>query len=127
MSPCARIDIGTKISRYLSSSTDSSDGLAISLYHLAESSGVSFELDYLPADEDLNRFAKDNALNVNDLILFGGEEYELVFTFPPKYKSKLSKEGVIIIGRVIKTRQGSKPQVYYRLKRVPTKGRLHLD
>ena len=127
LSPCARLDMGTKIARYLSSSTDSSDGLAISLYHLAESSGVSFELDYLPADDDLNRFANDNELSVNDLILFGGEEYELVFTFPPKYKSKLSKEGVITIGSVIKTRQGSKPQVYYRLKRVPRKGWLHLE
>lgn len=126
LNPRARLDLGIKIRQYLSSSIDSSDGLAISLYHLAEASKVSLELDYLPSDDQLELFAKDNKLNVNDLILFGGEEYELVLTYPLKSRNRLSRQGIITIGRVVETRPRSKPQVRYRLKPVPRKGWTHL-
>ncbi len=123
--PKARLDYGIKVSRYVSSSIDSSDGLALSLHHLAEASNVGFELDYLPTDHQLERFAEINGIDVDDLILFGGEEYELVFTFPPKYRSLLSKEGMITIGKVVETKPRSKPRVLYRLKPVPKKGWIH--
>lgn len=126
LNPVARLRLGVRISQYLSSSTDSSDGLAISLYHLAEASNVSFQIDYLPKPESLERFARDNELAVNDLIFFGGEEYELVFTFPARYKNRLSKEGIITIGRVVEKEPVSNSEVCYRLKRIPRKGWMHL-
>ena len=125
--PKARLGFGISVPRYISSSIDSSDGLAISLHHLAEASGVNFELDYLTTDYQLDRFASINGIDVNDLILFGGEEYELVFTFPPKYRGRLSKEGMITIGKVVETKARSKPRVLYRLKPVPKKGWIHFQ
>ncbi len=42
LEPRARLDIGVKASKFLTSCIDSSDGLAISLYHLAESQRSRF-------------------------------------------------------------------------------------
>ena len=52
------------------------------------------------------RFAEQHDLDVADLVLFGGEEYELVFTFRPEDEDKIREalDGVgcslIVIGEV---------------------------
>ena len=80
--PDARIDEGVALadSETASASIDSSDGLAISLYDLSRSSGVGFRLTEIPVSENAVSFAKANGLDPSDLALYGGEEYELVFT-----------------------------------------------
>lgn len=85
---------------------DSSDGLSISLYDLRRSTGYGFELDTIPVDETAEKFAVYTDLDPNALALFGGEEYELVFTYDPSYEKIIMKalEGVsctpIIMGTV---------------------------
>lgn len=64
-------------------SIDSSDGLAISLYQLAEASGVGFEIEHVPIAKEAMDFAEEFGLDPLELALFGGEEYELVVTIPP--------------------------------------------
>ncbi|MGI0091031.1 MAG: thiamine-phosphate kinase [Nitrososphaerales archaeon] len=123
LDPKARLRLGLKISRNLSSCTDSSDGLAISLYHLAESSRVNFVLDRLPMARCVKEFASENKLRADSLVLFGGEEFELVFTFDPIYSKELSRYGVIPIGRVSKL-QKEKPSVFYGDKKIPRRGWL---
>jgi thiamine-monophosphate kinase len=126
LKPTAKLELGLKISKYLTSSIDSSDGLAISLYHLAESSRVGIVIDRIPIEEGVARFARMNRLEAEDLALFGGEEYELVFTFNRKHEEKLRSLGVLVIGTV-ESIKGGKPRVYYRDRILPRKGWIHND
>jgi thiamine-monophosphate kinase len=84
--PNARLKEGLALrgSGAVSASMDSSDGLAWSLHELAVLSGVGFELDILPVTEEAARFAEANGLDVSELVLYGGEEYELVVTVKPE-------------------------------------------
>ena len=80
--PRARVKEAISLARSgtLTSSIDSSDGLAWSLYELSKASNVGFIIRNLPVPEEVARFAKDNNLDPFDLIFYGGEEFELVVT-----------------------------------------------
>jgi len=66
----------------LSSSIDSSDGLALSLHQLADASEVGFEISRLPVDQGLSDAAEKIGLDLDAAVLYGGEEYEIVATIP---------------------------------------------
>jgi thiamine-monophosphate kinase len=85
-SPRAQLELGLRLasSRALSSSIDSSDGLAWSLYQLSESSGLGILLDNVPVSQAACDFARRRELSAVDLALYGGEEYELVVTVPSR-------------------------------------------
>jgi thiamine-monophosphate kinase len=68
---------------YVSSSIDSSDGLAWSIHELAQKSKVGFLVDKLPIAPEAEAFAFQNELDPVELALYGGEEYELVLTVKP--------------------------------------------
>jgi thiamine-monophosphate kinase len=127
LEPVARLSLGIRIASRLSSCTDSSDGLALSLYHLAESSKVDIALDRVPLSPGLREFAEENKLKQEDLALFGGEEFELVCTFDPKYASALVPLGLKIMGKVV-GRAGPKrsPKVTLRGSLIPRRGWIHL-
>ena len=79
--PTPPLEVGVAVSKHLSSSIDSSDGLAISLHTIAEMSGVGMRLgDELPFVKGLERFASRNSYSAEELALYGGEEYQLVGT-----------------------------------------------
>jgi len=78
--PKPRLVLGLAISNCLSSSMDSSDGLAISLHTISEMSGVGMRLTELPYATGLEEFASRNSYSAEDLTLYGGEEYEIVGT-----------------------------------------------
>jgi len=59
---------------------DSSDGLSCSLYELAQQSDNDLLINKLPMSKDVHDFAIRNSYNVEDLVFFGGEEYETVAT-----------------------------------------------
>ena len=86
---------------------DSSDGLAISLYELSKQSQVNFFVDNIPTAKGIKEFAK-NHIDTNELIFLGGEEYEIIGTFPKSRLDKIksiankSKLKLLIIGRVEK-------------------------
>lgn len=83
--PQARVEEGVALteSASVSASMDSSDGLAMSLHDLSRSSGVGFKIDRLPTSPEAAEFAELHGLDLSDLVLYGGEEYELVFTVKP--------------------------------------------
>ncbi|MDX1386382.1 MAG: thiamine-phosphate kinase, partial [bacterium] len=77
----------------VSAMIDCSDGLASDLQHLAEASGVAMELEVdevprLPGFEKAARRLKANPL---DLLLGGGEDYELIFTLAPEGEADMSE------------------------------------
>jgi thiamine-monophosphate kinase len=81
--PSPRLKLGLALRDYLSSAMDSSDGLAICLHTLAEASKVGVRIDRLPYSRRyLERFASENHYRVDELVLYGGEEYEIVGTVP---------------------------------------------
>ena len=85
--PDARLDFGAAAARHFSSSIDSSDGLAMSLHELAQSSRKRFLLEKIPTPPGLEEFAKKHKIKSDDLLFYGGEEYEIVFTVPQKQRS----------------------------------------
>jgi thiamine-monophosphate kinase len=106
--PKPRQKFGIALAKYFSSSIDSSDGLAISLYELARQSKVNFLIENIPSAKGVDYFAQNNRLDVKELVFHGGEEYEIVATIP---KSKLNriksvarklKLKLLVIGRVEK-------------------------
>jgi thiamine-monophosphate kinase len=80
--PKPRLGLGLAVSTCLSSSMDSSDGLAITLHTISAMSGVGMRLTELPYARGLEEFASRNSYSAEELALYGGEEYEIVGTVP---------------------------------------------
>jgi thiamine-monophosphate kinase len=103
--PHARLNEGLALAQTgaVTSSIDSSDGLAWSLHEISRASGVGFEISNLPLAEEVVEFAKMNKLDSVESGLYGGEEYELLVTVKPELWKKVSeKVSLIRIGRVTK-------------------------
>ncbi len=80
LEPTPDLEAGLALAPYLTSSMDSSDGLARSVHTLAKASGVGFEVSRLPMGEGVREFALRNRLDPEKLVLEGGEEYLIVGT-----------------------------------------------
>ncbi len=80
MLPEPRLRFGLALRRYATSSMDSSDGLALTLHEMSRQSRKRFVIDTLPTTSEVRRFARDNMLDLNDIVLYAGEEYEIVAT-----------------------------------------------
>ena len=80
LKPSPSLEVGWALAPYMSSSMDSSDGLARSVHTLASESGVGFELTKLPMGDGVEAFAAANGLRAENLVLEGGEEYLIVGT-----------------------------------------------
>lgn len=87
--PSARIAAGQIIRHAATSAIDISDGLVQDLGHILNSSNASAEinLDKLPISQSvLSSVEYDKALEFS---LFGGEDYELLFTVPEEQRAYL--------------------------------------
>lgn len=82
--PTARIDYVKHIKKYASASMDISDGLVADTLHISERSGVRIDIDTskLPISNELRRFCEKYGKDPLDYALFGGEDYQLLFTHP---------------------------------------------
>jgi thiamine-monophosphate kinase len=109
--PRARLDAAAVLARTRAATAaiDVSDGLLSDLGHLCEASGVgaAVEGDRLPLSADLRRLDPEERLR---LALSGGEDYELLFTVPPRRRRELEnaalEAGVAVtaIGRLTRRR-----------------------
>ncbi len=83
--PKARLQDGLALaaSGTVTSSIDSSDGLAWSLHELSKMSKVGFVIDHIPIADEAEQFAQYTKADVTELVFYGGEEYELVVTVKP--------------------------------------------
>jgi thiamine-monophosphate kinase len=111
--PNARLREGLALAEtgLVTASIDSSDGLAWSLYELSEASGVGFSLTSLPTSSEVQEFARMHGLDVHELALYGGEEFELVVTVNPEGWSQVRRAvekaggSILQIGRVVEERE----------------------
>ncbi|MHA2029265.1 MAG: hypothetical protein ACXAC2_07410, partial [Candidatus Kariarchaeaceae archaeon] len=84
-----------------SSSIDSSDGIAKSLFHLSNMSDVGFEMNRIDVDEWVNTIVNSNDLDVIELLFYGGEEMGIIFTSPNMYQND---SDLILLGKVTSTK-----------------------
>jgi thiamine-monophosphate kinase len=128
---------GISLARYFSSSIDSSDGLATSLYELAIQSKVNFFITRIPSVEAVECFASNNSfVDRDELIFYGGEEYHIVATIPSRNMKRLMsavkklKLKMIVIGKVsngdgkVFVRRSNSKETSYEL--LENRGYLHL-
>lgn len=114
--PPSALGIKLHRSEIPTSSIDSSDGLAISLHEISEQSEVSIKINHNPSTKEINQFAKSNRIDVKDLVFYGGEEYETVWTIPEKKFSSANQIANKMGKRLIKigsTFSESSSSVYF--------------
>jgi thiamine-monophosphate kinase len=101
--PRARLKEGLALaaSGTVSASIDSSDGLAWSLHELGVMSNVGFLIDRVPVAEEVKKFAECCGVDVFELVLHGGEEYELVVTVKPELWQEAEAAVVAVGGRLL--------------------------
>lgn len=85
---------------------DASDGLADALLQMAAASdvGIEVEEDKIPVHHEVSKMAAELGLDVLDLALYGGEDYELVACVEPSVWEKMEHKGdssFKIIGKVV--------------------------
>lgn len=117
------------LARFFSSSIDSSDGLATSLYEIATQSGVDISIDYEKVRaQGIDEFAQANNLDPRNLVFFGGEEYEIVATIPKKWLAKaraLAKKSGLALHEVGVVKKGA-GRVYDKNTLLENRGYQHL-
>lgn len=94
-----RLEIGRKLIGVATACMDISDGLALDLHRLCKASGVAAELNSIPL---LKGATLDQALH-------DGEDYELLYTAPPRVKAPGIRIGTIVKGRTGAVRLEGKP------------------
>jgi thiamine-monophosphate kinase len=94
--PIARVAEGRWLNerRLASAAIDLSDGLSGDLRHLCEKSGVGaeVELDKIPISPACRTYARAIGVSPIQLALTGGEDYELLFTVPPRICDTLERQ-----------------------------------
>lgn len=108
--PFPRVNKGRQIARakIASSMVDVSDGLTLDLFHILEESGVGAQLweDKIPISKNVKKLAMRFNRSFLEWGLYGGEDYELLFTCSPRVSVKDLKSSarcpVTKIGKVVK-------------------------
>lgn len=106
--PEPRLCFGLENRNRLSAAMDSSDGLSVTLNEMARQSQKKFVIEKIPMVDGLQQYAKSQDLDPYDMVFYGGEEYEFVFTTAPAHmgaiveSAKRLKTPIIEIGRIEK-------------------------
>jgi len=110
--PIPRVPEGRSLAKsgYVTAMIDVSDGLASEAHHICEASGTSAELylDNIPLFDSVRHVAKHTGRNPYDFALYGGEDYELLFTCPQDKVAHLAEDisrtcgtPVTVVGRIV--------------------------
>ncbi|MDR1523581.1 MAG: thiamine-phosphate kinase [Endomicrobium sp.] len=114
--PTAKLNEANKIHKYLTSLTDASDGLFISLDLITKNcfKSANINIEKIPMSKNL-KTVFNNEKQLIDFVLFGAEDYQLVFTVP-KSKSKIVKNLVPNITYIGKITSGTRLKYFYNGK-----------
>lgn len=110
--PKPRLDISKILTQNIkvNSMIDISDGLAAEVHHLCNNSGAGAEIweHNIPVDSISQRVAAEFSDNIIDYALYGGEEYELLFTLTDAEFGKLEAltSDVTVLGRIVEQSKG---------------------
>lgn len=131
LEPRPRLKEGTILSAsgVVGACMDTSDGLAMSLYELVKASGCGFLLDHdkVPIDPGAIEICKELGLDPDEVALFSGGDYQLLFTIRlgglERLRSMLGDE-FTVIGRIVPG-NGRLLNRNGHLKDLPEKGYVH--
>ena len=92
-------------SGYVTAMIDISDGLASEVHHICEASGTGAKLrmNSIPLSDNVRRVAEYAGKGPYDLALYGGEDYELLFTCRPDKVSYLAENMLKVCGTPLNT------------------------
>jgi thiamine-monophosphate kinase len=110
--PEPRLAVGEWLAahRFVTCMVDTSDGLSTDLGHICKASGVgaivsALKLPMVRIPAELNR----HGLDPLDMVLNGGEDYELLFTVPKKLVSRLPRDlggiPITVIGEITRAKR----------------------
>lgn len=90
LEPFCRMDLVDKLVPYAHAMIDVSDGLASEVRHICEKShlGAEIFLQQVPIDKMVLQASQDLHLSALDAALYGGEDFELVYTISPENEKK---------------------------------------
>lgn len=99
------------IARYANAMIDVSDGLGSEVKHICEASNVGARIDFekIPLSKQTINSAKTLSLDPYDFALYGGEDFELVFTISSENLEKLKKEfsDFTVVGKILEKSEGT--------------------
>ncbi len=103
LEPKAQLDFALKIAPYVNSMIDISDGLAPEIRHICKESncGAIIYKNKIPISDEVRNVAKTLEENEYDYALFGGEDFELVYTVS---KNNLKKVSGFLVGEITKNK-----------------------
>lgn len=110
LEPKARLELGQKIAKIgVNAMIDTSDGLA-DIRHICDASntGALIYSNKIPISKETNEDAKALGKDALDFALYGGEDYELIFTASKNKLKELKKFDVEVIGEVVSKNRGIK-------------------
>ncbi|MBS3096632.1 thiamine-phosphate kinase [Candidatus Woesearchaeota archaeon] len=111
LEPECRLGLARKLVKIgINSMIDVSDGVASELRHICEESkaGAIIYADKIPISKNAINGAKKLNRNPLDFALYGGEDFELVFTANKNRLKQLKKYDVTFIGEVVDKKYGVK-------------------
>ena len=105
LNPKARVNEALLIANIIDSdiaAMDTSDGLIDAIYKISLASKHTIEIDFdsIPVEHEVIDFAVRNNIDYKDFVLWGGEDYELIFCVTKEIYEKLDKNIFKCIGRV---------------------------
>jgi len=119
--PKARLAEANKIAEYITSMTDASDGLYISVDLIAKASGkgANIYIERIPLSRQLKKIEPDFFKQTKSA-LYGGEDFELVFTVPAS-KARIVKQLVPAVSYIGIINNTKKVRYFYNGKEEKTK------
>ena len=104
LEPQSRLDLARKLVKVgVNSMIDVSDGVTSEVKHICEESkvGAIIYADKIPISENTINDAKKIQKNPIDLALYGGEDFELIFTANKSKLKQFKKYDVKVIGEIV--------------------------
>jgi len=111
LEPKCRLDLAKKLVKIgVNSMIDISDGVASEVMHICDESkvGAIIYADKLPISKDTIADARKLGKSAVDFALYGGEDFELIFTTNRDKLKRLKKFDVKVIGEIVGKKYGIK-------------------
>jgi thiamine-monophosphate kinase len=125
LEPKSQLDTALKIAPYANSMIDVSDGLAPEVNHICNQSncGAIIYKDKIPINDEVRSIAKLLDEDEYNYALYGGEDFELVYTIS---KDKLDKVNGFLVGEITKNK-GIKLSYKGKQKEITNRGYDHFS
>ena len=104
LKPKAQLKSALKVAPYINAMEDISDGLTSEIKHICDESkcGAIIYKDKIPISDEVRGVANKLGEDEYDYALFGGEDFELIYTVS---NDKLNKVNGFLVGEIIKNKE----------------------